>query len=91
MVVGVLFCTDVAARGLDLPDVSWIVQLDTPQEPEFFIHRIGRTARAGRAGNAMVFLLANEEPYINFLRMKKVPIEEMKLVRLIRIIILFLA
>jgi ATP-dependent RNA helicase DDX55/SPB4 len=44
---GVLFCTDVAARGVDIPDVDWIVQMAAPKDPAFFIHRIGRTARAG--------------------------------------------
>ena len=36
---GVLFCTDVAARGIDLPDVDWIVQYDPPKDPSFFVHR----------------------------------------------------
>ncbi len=38
---GALFCTDVAARGIDLPDVDWIVQYDPPKDPSFFIHRCG--------------------------------------------------
>jgi superfamily II DNA/RNA helicase len=42
---GVMFSTDVAARGVDIPDVDWIVQLTAPKDPAFFIHRIGRTAR----------------------------------------------
>ena len=40
-----------------MPRVDWIVQYDTPQEPADYIHRIGRTARAGRAGHALLFLL----------------------------------
>ena len=47
---GVLVCTDVAARGVDVPDVAWIVQFHPPQDPDFFVHRVGRTARAGRSG-----------------------------------------
>eukprot|EP00758_Cryptobia_borreli_P013042 Tbor_TRINITY_DN5800_c0_g2::TRINITY_DN5800_c0_g2_i5::g.6976::m.6976 len=52
---GVLFCTDVAARGLDIPLVEWIVQYDPPLDPTEYIHRIGRTARAGTVGNAVIF------------------------------------
>ena len=43
----VLLCTDVAARGLDLPAVRWIVQYDPPTEPQEYVHRAGRTARLG--------------------------------------------
>eukprot|EP00941_MAST-03F_sp_MAST-3F-sp1_P006341 g6341.t1 len=70
----VLLCTDVAARGLDVPDVDWIIQFDPPQDPDFFVHRVGRTARAGRKGQALVFLLTQELGYIDFLAAKKVPI-----------------
>jgi ATP-dependent RNA helicase DDX55/SPB4 len=42
---GIMFSTDVAARGVDIPDVEWIIQLTAPKDPAFFIHRIGRTAR----------------------------------------------
>lgn len=71
---GVLLCTDVAARGIDVPDIDWILQFDPPQDPDFFVHRIGRTARAGQEGNALVFLLPKEDAYIDFLKLKKVPI-----------------
>ena len=69
---GCLLCTDVAARGLDIPGVSWIVQYDPPQDPSTFVHRVGRTARMGRSGNALVMLLPHEEPYVDFLRLRKV-------------------
>lgn len=62
---GVLLCTDVAARGLDLPDVDVVVQFDPPQDPKVFSHRCGRTARAGREGKAIVLLSrGKEEEYI---------------------------
>jgi ATP-dependent RNA helicase DDX55/SPB4 len=73
---GVLLCTDVAARGLDIPSVEWIVQLDPPQDPSFFIHRVGRTARMGQSGRALLFLNTNEEPYVSFLQKRKVPVSE---------------
>ena len=71
---GVLLCTDVAARGIDVPDVDWIAQFDPPKDPAFFIHRVGRTARAGRAGASLVFLLPKERDYVTLLGLKKVPI-----------------
>ncbi|KAK1283178.1 DEAD-box ATP-dependent RNA helicase 18 [Acorus calamus] len=75
---GILLCTDVAARGLDIPGVDWIVQFDPPQDPNVFIHRVGRTARMGRSGSAIVFLLPKEDAYVEFLRLRRVPLEERK-------------
>lgn len=63
--LSVLLCTDVAARGLDLPDVDVVVQYDPPSDPKVFSHRCGRTARAGRSGRAIVMLHeGREEGYI---------------------------
>lgn len=73
---GVLLCTDVAARGLDIPGVDWIVQYDPPQDPNVFVHRVGRTARIGRQGSAIVFLLPKEDAYVDFLRLRRVPLQE---------------
>ncbi|XP_022764967.1 DEAD-box ATP-dependent RNA helicase 18 isoform X2 [Durio zibethinus] len=77
---GILLCTDVAARGLDIPGVDCIVQYDPPQDPNVFIHRVGRTARLGRKGSAIVFLLPKEEAYVEFLRIRRVPLQERKCV-----------
>ena len=48
-----LFCTDIAARGLDIAGVDWVVQLDCPESAETYIHRVGRTGRAGKKGIAI--------------------------------------
>jgi len=73
---GMLMCTDIAARGLDIPGVDWIVQFDPPQDPAAFVHRVGRTARMGRDGSAIVFLTANSEAsYVDFLRIRGVEIQ----------------
>ncbi|KAL1522393.1 hypothetical protein AB1Y20_017383 [Prymnesium parvum] len=65
---GVLFCTDVAARGLNLKDVHWIVQYDLPQDPKEYVHRVGRAARLGQRGRAVIFLNPSEEPFLKLLR-----------------------
>ncbi|RKP40302.1 P-loop containing nucleoside triphosphate hydrolase protein [Dimargaris cristalligena] len=64
----VLVCTDVAARGLDLPNVQRIIQFDPPTEVADYVHRIGRTARIGRQGEALLFLLPSEMEYLKILK-----------------------
>jgi ATP-dependent RNA helicase DDX31/DBP7 len=64
---GIMFCTDVAARGLDLPKVDWIIQYDPPAETTDYVHRIGRTARRGMGGSAVIFLLPSEVAYTSLL------------------------
>ncbi len=54
--VGVLIATDVAARGLDLDDITLVVNFDPPQDDKGYVHRVGRTARAGRAGTSVTFV-----------------------------------
>ncbi|MEA1982382.1 MAG: DEAD/DEAH box helicase, partial [Campylobacterota bacterium] len=54
--VKVLFATDIAARGLDIEDIECVVNYDLPRSPADYIHRIGRTARAGKSGNAISFI-----------------------------------
>ena len=65
---GLLIATDVAARGLDLPAIDLIVQADAPSETGDYVHRIGRTARRGARGSAILLLQPHEEPYIALLR-----------------------
>ncbi|KAJ3042963.1 ATP-dependent RNA helicase dbp7 [Rhizophlyctis rosea] len=74
----ILVCTDVAARGLDLPDVTDIIQYDPPAEVTDYVHRIGRTARLGREGRAILFLLPSEMEYLVVLRDQALQVEEMK-------------
>ncbi|XP_072443714.1 ATP-dependent RNA helicase DDX55 [Chiloscyllium punctatum] len=79
---GILVCTDVMARGIDIPEVDWVLQYDPPSSASAFIHRCGRTARIGHHGNALVFLLPMEMAYVNFLSInQKCPIEEIKLLK----------
>lgn len=58
--IKVLVATDVAARGLDIDDISHVFNYDLPQDPEIYVHRIGRTGRAGKTGVAITFLTPKE-------------------------------
>ncbi|KAJ2899437.1 DEAD-like helicase [Zalerion maritima] len=73
----VLLTTDVAARGLDIPQVDLVVQLDPPTDPKAFIHRSGRAGRAGRRGLSVLFLRPGREvdEYVPYLAVRKTPIE----------------
>jgi ATP-dependent RNA helicase DDX18/HAS1 len=73
---GILLCTDVAARGLDIPAVDWIVQYDPPDQPDEYIHRVGRTARVERQGKALLFLVPQELGFLRYLKKAKVPLNE---------------
>ncbi|KAG2180200.1 hypothetical protein INT43_003989 [Umbelopsis isabellina] len=73
---GILFCTDVAARGLDIPAVDWIIQFDPPDDPRDYIHRVGRTARAGGRGKSLLFLLPSELGFLRYLKHARVPLNE---------------
>ncbi|MCL4126130.1 UNVERIFIED_CONTAM: hypothetical protein GTU68_066693 [Idotea baltica] len=74
---GVLLCTSIAARGWDIPAVDWIVQYDPPDDPKEYIHRVGRTARAGKKGKALLFLTEEELGFIPYLQAHKVTMDAM--------------
>jgi len=59
-----LVATDIAARGLDVDDITHIINYDLPHEPETYVHRIGRTARAGASGDALSFCCAEERDFL---------------------------
>merc|ERR1712093_975881 len=74
---GIMVCTDVAARGLDIPKVDWIVQFDPPDDPKEYIHRVGRTARgADGKGKALLFLMPEEMQFLRYLKAAGVPVNE---------------
>jgi len=74
----VLVATDIAARGIDVDNISHVVNFELPNEPESYVHRIGRTARAGGAGIAISFCDASERAYLRdierIIRMKIEPV-----------------
>lgn len=72
-----MFCTDVAARGLDFPSIDWVVQMDCPDSTEMYIHRVGRTARYRKKGKSLMMLLPSEAPAMtNLLETAKIPISK---------------
>ena len=80
--VRVLVATDIAARGIDVPGISHVINYELPSEPESYVHRIGRTARAGARGAALSFCDQSERPYlraIESLMRRKVIVAEHRL------------
>ncbi|QSZ28715.1 hypothetical protein DSL72_003217 [Monilinia vaccinii-corymbosi] len=75
-----IFATDVVARGLDFPAVDWVIQLDCPEDADTYIHRVGRTARYGKVGRAVLFMdPSEEEGMLKRLEHKKVPIQKINI------------
>ena len=73
----ILVATDVASRGLNFNDVDLVINFDMPQDPEDYVHRVGRTARAGKSGKALMFVTPSEVRKLSFLeRANKMQIKE---------------
>jgi ATP-dependent RNA helicase DeaD len=76
----IMIATELAARGLDIEDVPWIINYDIPMDPNMYFHRVGRTARAGKAGNAITLVTPEEEIELERIKaMTKIPIYKLTL------------
>lgn len=69
--VRVLVATDVAARGIDVPNIAHVINYDLPQSPEDYIHRIGRTGRMGAVGNSISFIAGDEDKWNDICRVAR--------------------
>lgn len=77
--VNILIATDVAARGIDIDDLDAVINFDLPNIPETYVHRIGRTGRAGNSGMAYSMCSADEKAYVKTIQQliqKEIPVEE---------------
>ena len=64
---GCLFATDVVSRGIDFDHIHYIIQVDPPEDPDNYIHRIGRTARVNNSGTAILLIENHEDSFIQYL------------------------
>jgi superfamily II DNA/RNA helicase len=74
-----LVATDVAARGIDIDDITLVINYDIPQDRESYVHRIGRTGRASKEGRAVTFVAQNEDKYLNEIHQyigKEIPLKQ---------------
>ncbi len=79
--INILFATDIAARGLDIDDIDCVVNYDLPRSPADYIHRIGRTARAGKTGTAISFVTFESEEHFKLIEKRseiKLELEQIK-------------
>jgi len=77
--VNILIATDVAARGIDIAELDAVINFDLPNVPETYVHRIGRTGRAGEFGNSYSFCSADEKPYVKTIQQLinvQIPVED---------------
>uniref|UniRef100_A0A8C1ZWC0 ATP-dependent RNA helicase n=1 Tax=Cyprinus carpio TaxID=7962 RepID=A0A8C1ZWC0_CYPCA len=75
----IMIVKDVAARGLDLPQVTWIVQYNPPVSAVEYVHRVGRTARIGAQGSSLLFLTPSEMAFVDVLANHNISLSEMKM------------
>ncbi len=68
--ISILVATDVAARGIDISDLTHVINYSLPQDPESYIHRIGRTGRAGKKGTAITFITSSEYRQLSYIKQK---------------------
>ena len=73
--INILLTTDLASRGIDVPDIDMIIQFDPPKNEDSYIHKAGRTARVGNSGISLLFLIENELPFITYMKQKFIYIE----------------
>ncbi|HBW87056.1 MAG TPA: DEAD/DEAH box helicase, partial [Crocinitomicaceae bacterium] len=79
--IKVLVATDIAARGIDVPGISHVINYDIPNDPESYVHRIGRTGRAGNSGLAISLCEESEKPYVRDIEKimgRKIPVFTIK-------------
>lgn len=74
--LNILLTTDLAARGIDIPNIDIIIQFDPPKNEDSYIHKAGRTARVGNTGVSILFLLEEEISFINYMKQKFIFIDE---------------
>ena len=67
--IDILVATDIVARGIDIDDIALVINFDVPRDEEDYVHRIGRTARAGRGGKAVTFV--NEKDMLFFRQIER--------------------
>jgi ATP-dependent RNA helicase DDX10/DBP4 len=73
----VLFCTDIASRGIDFPAVDWVVQYDCPEDVLTYIHRVGRTARYKSKGNSLLFLTPSEAKFSDRVEKRSISLKKL--------------
>jgi len=73
---GILFTSDVSARGVDYPDVTKVIQFGLPESREQYIHRLGRTGRAGKTGRGLLVLAPYESKFLNQLKGLDIPVDD---------------